>query len=224
MLYFTIKAGECMNSINIYNLTRVSDNEDFAEYEYILSGRKDFQRTRIREKESLIILVRELIKAGAGLEDLDNYFYSYTIAHISKEFDLLRISSNRKCILNIELKSEDVGEDRIKQQLVRNRYYLSPVTTNIYSYTFILDTNTLYRLELSDGAYTLVRADFTELVVDIRMIKKCMKYNIESLFKAKDYLISPVNAPERFARHQYFLTNQQEAMSRKFINSLISNM
>ena len=64
MLYFTIKAGECMNSINIYNLTRVSDNEDFAEYEYILSGRKDFQRTRIREKESLIILVRELIKAG----------------------------------------------------------------------------------------------------------------------------------------------------------------
>lgn len=48
MLYFTIKAGECMNSINIYNLTRVSDNEDFAEYEYILSGRKDFQRTRIR--------------------------------------------------------------------------------------------------------------------------------------------------------------------------------
>ena len=213
MLYFTIKAGECMNSINIYNLTRVSDNEDFAEYEYILSGRKDFQRTRIREKESLIILVRELIKAGARLEDLDNYFYSYTIALISKEFDLLRISSNRKCILNIELKSEDVGEDRIKQQLVRNRYYLSPVTTNIYSYTFILDTNTLYRLELSDGTYTLVMADFTEL----------MKYNIESQFKAKDYLISPVNSPERFARHQYFLTNQQEAMSRKFLNSLINN-
>lgn len=223
MLYFTIKAGECMNSINIYNLTRVSDNEDFAEYEYILSGRKDFQRTRIREKESLIILVRELIKAGAGLEDLDNYFYSYTIAHISKEFDLLKISSNRKSILNIELKSEDVGADRIKQQLVRNRYYLSPVTTNIYSYTFILNTNTLYRLELSDGTYTLVMADFTELVSDIRMIKKCMKYNIESLFKAKDYLISPVNAPERFARHQYFLTNQQEAMSRKFLNSLINN-
>ena len=223
MLYFTIKAGECMNSINIYNLTRVSDNEDFAEYEYILSGRKDFQRTRIREKESLIILVRELIKAGAGLEDLDNYFYSYTIAHISKEFDLLKISSNRKSILNIELKSEDVGEDRIKPQLVRNRYYLSPVTTNIYSYTFILNTNTLYRLELSDGTYTLVMADFTELVADIRMIKKCMKYNIESLFKAKDYLISPVNAPERFARHQYFLTNQQEAMSRKFLNSLINN-
>lgn len=82
-----------------------------------MSGRKDFQRTRIREKESLIILVRELIKAGARLEDLDNYFYSYTIAHISKEFDLLRISSNRKCILNIELKSEDVGEDRIKHSL-----------------------------------------------------------------------------------------------------------
>ena len=74
-----------MNSINIYNLTRVSDNEDFAEYEYILSGRKDFQRTRIREKESLIILVRELIKAGARLEDLDN---SHKQCHIPFQFHL----------------------------------------------------------------------------------------------------------------------------------------
>ena len=57
MLYFTIKAGECMNSINIYNLTRVSDNEDFAEYEYILSGRKDFQRTRIRERKSHLLFL-----------------------------------------------------------------------------------------------------------------------------------------------------------------------
>ena len=47
-----------MNSINIYNLTRVSDNEDFAEYEYILSGRKDFQRTRIREKESRFFFLK----------------------------------------------------------------------------------------------------------------------------------------------------------------------
>ena len=46
-------------------------------------------------------------------EDLDNFFI-HTIAHISKEFDLLKVSSNRKRILNIELKSEDVGEERIK--------------------------------------------------------------------------------------------------------------
>ena len=42
-----------MNSINLYTLTRIEDNDRFAEYEYIMSERKDFQRTRIREKESL---------------------------------------------------------------------------------------------------------------------------------------------------------------------------
>ena len=107
-----------MNSINLYTLTRIEDNDRFAEYEYIMSERKDFQRTRIREKESLVQLVTKLMKSGVQIEDLDNFFYSYTIAHISKEFDLLKVSSNMKRILNIELKSEDVGEERIKQQLV----------------------------------------------------------------------------------------------------------
>ena len=209
-----------MKSINLYTLTRVEDNDSFAEYEYIISARKDFQRTRIREKESLVQLVTKLIKAGAQLADLDDFFYSYTIAHISKEFDLLKVAANRKLILNIELKSEDVGEERIKQQLVRNRYYLSPVTTNVISYTYILNTNTVYRL---DDNNRLIQSEFVSVVADMKKFKKCMKNNIESLFKAKDYLISPVNSPERFARHQYFLTNQQEAMSRKFLNSLINN-
>lgn len=207
-----------MKSINLYTLTRVEDNDSFAEYEYIISARKDFQRTRIREKESLVQLVTKLMKAGAQLSDLDDFFYSYTIAHISKEFDLLKVAANRKLILNIELKSEDVGEERIKQQLVRNRYYLSPVTTDVISYTYILDTNTVYRL---DDNNRLIQSDFVSVVADMKRFKKCMKNNIESLFKAKDYLISPVNSPERFARHQYFLTNQQEAMSRKLLSGLL---
>lgn len=209
-----------MKSINLYTLTRVEDNDSFAEYEYIISARKDFQRTRIREKESLVQLVTKLIKAGAQLADLDDFFYSYTIAHISKEFDLLKVAANRKLILNIELKSEDVGEERIKQQLVRNRYYLSPVTTNVISYTYILNTNTVYRL---DDNNRLIQSEFVSVVADMKRFKKCMKNNIESLFKAKDYLISPVNSPERFARHQYFLTNQQEAMSRKLLSGLLKD-
>ena len=206
LFVYEMSGGERVKSINLYTLTRVEDNDSFAEYEYIISARKDFQRTRIREKESLVQLVTKLIKAGAQLADLDDFFYSYTIAHIS--------------ILNIELKSEDVGEERIKQQLVRNRYYLSPVTTNVISYTYILNTNTVYRL---DDNNRLIQSEFVSVVADMKRFKKCMKNNIESLFKAKDYLISPVNSPERFARHQYFLTNQQEAMSRKLLSGLLKD-
>lgn len=220
LFVYEMSGGERVKSINLYTLTRVEDNDSFAEYEYIISARKDFQRTRIREKESLVQLVTKLIKAGAQLADLDDFFYSYTIAHISKEFDLLKVAANRKLILNIELKSEDVGEERIKQQLVRNRYYLSPVTTNVISYAYILNTNTVYRL---DDNNRLIQSEFVSVVADMKRFKKCMKNNIESLFKAKDYLISPVNSPERFARHQYFLTNQQEAMSRKLLSGLLKD-
>lgn len=220
LFVYEMSGGERVKSINLYTLTRVEDNDSFAEYEYIISARKDFQRTRIREKESLVQLVTKLIKAGAQLADLDDFFYSYTIAHISKEFDLLKVAANRKLILNIELKSEDVGEERIKQQLVRNRYYLSLVTTNVISYTYILNTNTVYRL---DDNNRLIQSEFVSVVADMKRFKKCMKNNIESLFKAKDYLISPVNSPERFARHQYFLTNQQEAMSRKLLSGLLKD-
>ncbi len=207
-----------MNSINLYTLTRINDNDRFAEYEYIMSGRKDFQRTKIREKESLVQLVTKLMKAGVQITGFDDFFYSYTIAHISKEFDLLKVASNHKKILNIELKSEDVGEDRIKQQLVRNRYYLNPVTTDIISYTYVLDTNMVYKLGEDNELHI---SDFESVAEDVNGFKKCMKNNIESLFKAKDYLISPVNSPERFAKHQYFLTNQQEAMSRKLLAGLL---
>ena len=220
LFVYEMSGGERVKSINLYTLTRVEDNDSFAEYEYIISARKDFQRTRIREKESLVQLVTKRIKAGAQLADRDDFFYSYTIANISKEFDLLKVAANRKLILNIELKSEDVGEERIKQQLVRNRYYLSPVTTNVISYTYILNTNTVYRL---DDNNRLIQSEFVSVVADMKRFKKCMKNNIESLFKAKDYLISPVNSPERFARHQYFLTNQQEAMSRKLLSGLLKD-
>ena len=57
LFVYEMSGGERVKSINLYTLTRVEDNDSFAEYEYIISARKDFQRTRIREKESLVQLV-----------------------------------------------------------------------------------------------------------------------------------------------------------------------
>ena len=71
------------------------------------------------------------------------------------------------------------------------------MTTNVISYTYILNTNTVYRL---DDNNRLIQSEFVSVVADMKKFKKCMKNNIESLFKAKDYLISPVNSPERFGQ------------------------
>ena len=53
-----------------------------------------------REKGSLFYLVDLLLQKNIKFEMLDNFYYSYTIPHIGKEFDLLKIDD--EIILNIE--------------------------------------------------------------------------------------------------------------------------
>lgn len=53
---------------------------------------------------------------------LSECYFNFSIPRISKEFDCLWIGDNT--IVNIELKSRNVGEDKIKKQLVQNKYYL----------------------------------------------------------------------------------------------------
>ena len=82
--------------------------------------------------------------APLPLSLLDGFFFSYTIEHIGKEFDLLKLSKDTGTILNIELKSENVPEDRIHKQLSQNRYYLSHISRTIYSFTYVMETRMLY--------------------------------------------------------------------------------
>ena len=67
--------------------------------------------------------VGELIENDAQLTHLDNFFYDFSIPHISKEFDLLKIYED-DCIVNIELKSREVEEEKIKKQLEKNKFII----------------------------------------------------------------------------------------------------
>ncbi|MGQ5176191.1 hypothetical protein ACSQ7W_07520 [Bacillus halotolerans] len=78
---------------------------------------------------------------------VDNYFWGFTIEQISKEFDLLRIGKDS--IVNIELKSKNTG-DKMRSQLVKNRYYLKFLDKEIHSFTFVVDENKLFLLSESN--------------------------------------------------------------------------
>ena len=54
---------------------------------------------------------------------VENFIYSYEIDHLNKEFDLIRIFENS--VVNIEIKSENVSNEKIIKQLKRNKHYLS---------------------------------------------------------------------------------------------------
>lgn len=149
----------------------------------------------------------------------DGFYFSYTIEHISKEFDLLKFSGNADCALNIELKSEAIEEDRIRKQLEQNRYYLSHVSRTILSYTYVMESNALYCL--NDHGF-LRRCPMSELAIALQrpVLQTYVEENIGQFFRAQDYLISPVRNPEKLLTGRYFLTNQQSEFRRQILEIL----
>ena len=143
------------------------------------------------------------------------FFYSYQIPKLGKEFDLLQIKDDQ--IINIELKSGAVSEEAIRKQLMQNRYYLSVLGRSIQSYTYISSQNRLVRLTNHDH---IAEADWTELCGSLQKESSDYQGNIDDLFQAELYLISPITEPARFLKKEYFLTSQQRDIQRQILKKL----
>ena len=104
----------------------------------------DNHRIRIHEIDSLRILADALAGHRITVKDTDGFYFGYVIPLIGKEFDLLKVTG--KYCLNIELKSQDVGEGQILAQLRKNRHYLTLLGRELMLYTVVTDTLECYRL------------------------------------------------------------------------------
>ena len=110
----------------MYLLTRAENDRIFSMLAGELSGEdrnKDYSRHEVQSLRSLVAhLIPELrlrSESGPGwLSNLDGFFFSYIIEHIGKEFDLLKISSDGECVLNIELKSPRTNETSIVRDTI----------------------------------------------------------------------------------------------------------
>ena len=82
-----------MKSVNLYHLYTSAKIKigEYRNYEKILSSRTYLTNLGEREKGSLFYLVSFLLENKCEISKLDNFYYSYTIPHIGKEFDLLKI-------------------------------------------------------------------------------------------------------------------------------------
>ncbi|MCI8665822.1 MAG: ATP-binding protein, partial [Dorea sp.] len=111
-----------MKAINIYTYSRIQ--EDMAtEFENILSKRSKKLKVKLQEFDAIRSLVNMLLGIGVEIKDFENFFLSFMIEQIGKEFDLIKLDKDN-LVLNIELKSEEVGVEAIQNQLEKNRYYL----------------------------------------------------------------------------------------------------
>ncbi len=203
-----------MKAVNLFILTRKIEYDTRALYEKALSNRDEEIKVRMEEIDMIQMIVDRFLSQQADPSVFENWFYSFTIPQIGKEFDLLKIGSDR--IVNIELKSQEVALERIRRQLKQNRMYLKHICTNIYSFTAVGNpdgTVTLYRYEKDE----LFEASFDELLACISKVQEPLEDEIEKLFRPADYLISPINTPEKFLNGEYYLNNMQSAIKREII-------
>ena len=195
--------------INLYALSRVRDEEMFYMMEMRFSSGTAAKRTQYQEMESMRFLTDALVGTGFEAEDLDGFFPGYQIPQIGKEFDLLKF--NDKSCLNIELKSEPVPEEQIWSQLLKNRHYLSHLGKRLHLFSVVTKTMNCYRLSFGGE---LLRTDFTEVADAVKKHSGRHVESIDEMFRASEYLVSPISTPEKFIQREYFLTQAQEQVKK----------
>jgi DNA replication protein DnaC len=197
------------------SLTQAFDTLEATDYKNFLTyyGIK-IKNGEVNDLKSLI----KKLNNEEQIENIFNQFYvSFEIPQIGKEFDLLRFEENS--IINIELKSSST-EDTILKQLKRNKYYLNFIAERIYNFTFVSSENKLYRLNSNDE---LEEADFVCLTNLLCKQKLRDIKNINKLFNPSHYLVSPFNSTKKFVKDKYFLTQQQELVKTEITKALLDN-
>ena len=201
--------------VNLFRVSRIRDERLFNIMEKHEASDHDNHRIRIHEIDSLRVLTDALSDQGIAVKDTDGFYFGFVIPFIGKEFDLLKVTA-RYC-LNIELKSQDVGEEQILAQLRKNRHYLTLLGRELMLFTVVTDTLTCWRLS-DEGE--LEHADIADVAKAVRKCGAAYHGRIDKLFRASEYLISPDEDPEKFLQGQYFLTPAQDQVKSQFLKDM----
>ena len=119
-------------------------------------------------------------------------------------------------VLNIEYKREISDLNKIKKQLLRNKYYLEFLNKNMILVEYIQNVDKLYILQ-NEEIVELSKEDFIKILRDN---SRCEEVNLNSLFKVSNYLISPFNKTKEFVEGKYFLTEQQEMINNSIFDGI----
>ncbi len=144
------------------------------------------------------------IASSLDSDQREGYYIGYTAKKgVREQFDILRFSEN--CIVNIELKSSypQDGFDAMLNQLVRHSYYLKITQKIVFCFVFVSSTNELFMLDENK----LKKIDITDITDYIE--SNYVTRNILEDFNLSSFIISPYTEPEKFMRHEYYLTEEQ---------------
>lgn len=171
-------------------------------------------RLRKRQEREDIMRFIDMVTKEADPGELNDFYVGYTIPQISKEFDLLRIGRNY--ILNIEIKH--IGPyERIRKQLLQNRYYLLALKPGVRIFSYIASTGEIYGIDERSAEVQPMAAEALIRAIREQEVEKVV--DLDRLFSPKRYLVSPLSSPEKFINQYYFLTNHQEEIKKDVLRS-----
>lgn len=204
-----------MKSINLKSLVEVYEHNKLTHCHK--KGYFDFWGVTIKvvDIETLKNFLLQTQLATLQVDIFNNFYFGYSIPQIGKEFDLLKFTDNS--VVNIELKSEYT--EKIKKQLIKNKYYLKFLNKEIYLYTYVSQDNTLWKLNNNNN---LEQCDFQEIINALKEQAKNIpaKEHPDKIFVPSNYLISPFSKTQEFINGEYFLTKEQEEIEKEIETSI----
>lgn len=199
-----------MKPINLYTYKSTHNSLDMQTFMNYLQHEYQTNQNKLEILDT-IQFINQLETTNMKL--FDYYYIGFTIPQISKEFDLLRISD--EYIVNIELK-HTCTKAKIKKQLLQNRYYLKASHKACYCYSYIANTNKLYKLVNN----SIIETSFLDVIETLQNQQTFPPINLNAMFAPIKYLISPFNEPQKFLNNEYFLTNQQADIKKNITKQL----
>ena len=201
--------------INLVSFMESQIDEEIFQYYKQINHIEEVKDTEIEAINKIFTKFKELEPSC-----MDGPFSGYFLGTkytgvVSEEFDILRFSSQK--IINIELKSTQISEERILRQLKRHSYLLNSISSDmeVSLYTFVSETEKLYKFD--EVTEELLPVSFEQLFKDIPC--DFIEYNYLESLVSTSFIISPYSEPERFFNNQYFLNNEQEQAKKKIIES-----
>ena len=105
-------------------------SESYVRYLCGLANETKYRHQEVLDIESLLATI------NIDKNKLTGFIYGYLVPQLNKEFDLIKITGS--CCLNIELKSDEISEKKLKRQLIQNLHYLKLLNKEyLYSFAYI---------------------------------------------------------------------------------------
>lgn len=201
--------------ISLLEIIKLAEDEKISEkyIRYIcgLDSTKEYRHQEILDIKNLINCL------NCNSKNFGGFIYNYVIPQLNKEFDLIKITEI-DCI-NIELKSCYIDEQKIRNQLIQNKYYLKMLgKKNIYLFTYISNENKLYQLIEEE----LVSVSFSVLVCTLNN-KYGQWIDLDEVYTPKNILVSPLNDTKKFLDDKYILTEHQRNIKLQIENYIETN-